>query len=154
LNLMKTSGFTLIEVLLTVTILGISVCGILLTYVNMFMLSDLSRDMTLATNALQARMEEIKREDFETLSSLHGTPFDLSGFSANNAKGRVEVYDVTLRTPPTETLKRIRLVACFRTRGRLLGEDSNLDGAFDAGEDLNGNGRMDGPVELVTIIAR
>lgn len=140
--------------LLTVTILGVSICGILLTYINMFMLSDLSRDLTMATNAVQAKMEEVKKNSFDTLSALNGTTFDIFGFDSGKAKGRIEVSDVTLRNPSTETLKKVRIVVCFKSRDRVIGEDANLNGALNTGEDTNNNNRLDGPVELITFIAR
>lgn len=136
--------------LFTFGILAFSLCGILLTYINMFIFTDLARDFTLATNALQAEMEDIKRQNFDNLSSFNGTPFDMGGFASLDAKGRVEVTDTSYGD-----LKRIRLVACFKSRGRLIGEDANLDGDLDTGEDtLWVNNRLDSPVELVTLIAK
>jgi hypothetical protein len=31
----------------------------------------------------------------------------------------------------------------------VYGEDKDLDGVLDAGEDLNGNGKLDAPVQIV-----
>src|SRR4030042_372422 len=123
----KARGFTLVELLLTFAILAFAVCGILLTHVNLFILSALSGDITLATNAAQAKMEEIKRTSFDTLTSLNGTTFNINGFAAADAKGRIEVTDVTIRAAPTETLKRARIVVCFKSRKRVIGEDQNLN---------------------------
>ncbi len=153
------TGFTLIELLLTINILAFCLCGVLLTYINMFILSDLSRDITLATNSLQAKMEEIKKTNFDNLSSLNGTTFNIAGFASSDAKGRIEVYNVTLRPTPTETLKRVRIVVCFKSRGRIIGEDKNLNGILDSGEDKNmpgedGYNRLDSPMELLTLIAK
>lgn len=169
---MKKSGFTLIEVLFTFGILAFCVCGVLLTYIQMFMLADLSRDTTLATNAAQAKMEEIKKTVLTGLDSSHcdgcscpspgfrdGCIFDITGFTGTNAKGKIEISDITLRTPATETLKRVRIVVSFTSRGRVFGEDRNLNGILDIGEDRDapgqpGYGRLDSPLELITLIAR
>jgi type II secretory pathway pseudopilin PulG len=156
---MDKRAFTLVEVLFTFGILAFCICGILLTYIQMFVLVDLSRDTTLATNAAQARMEELKRASFTSLSGFNGQTYDVSGFASGNAKCRVEVSDVTIRNPYTETLKRARVVVCFKSRGRVIGEDSNLNGNLDSGEDRqhsgeDGFGRLDSPVELVTLIAK
>jgi hypothetical protein len=41
---------------------------------------------------------------------------------------------------------------CWRQKNRVIGEDKNLNGALDAGEDANGNKIIDSPVELTTLI--
>lgn len=115
----------------------------------MFFLSDLSRDITLATNAVQAKMEEIKKTDFDNLTAFNGTTFDLDGFTALTAKGLIEVSG----TGYTD-LKIIRLTASFKSRLQAVGEDKNFNGALDPGEDADANGRVDSPVELATLIAK
>jgi len=143
------TGFTLIELLLTVTMLAFCLCGILMTYINMFFLSDLSRDITLATNAVQAKMEEIKKTAFDNLSVLNGTTFDLAGFSGSTAKGLVEVTNTGY-----SDLKRARVSASFKSRFQTVGEDRNFNGVLNSGEDADANGRIDSPVELVTLITK
>lgn len=143
-------GFTLVEVLVAVAILAFCLCGLLVTYINMFFLSDLTRDSTLATNAIQAKLEEIKNTNFENLSSFNGTTFDVNGFASSDAKGAVWVLDTAY-----SDLKRVRIVVCFKSRGRVIGEDKNLDGDLDTGEDtLISNSRLDSPAETVTLIAK
>jgi prepilin-type N-terminal cleavage/methylation domain-containing protein len=145
---LSNKGFTLIEVMLAVLILAFSLCGILLTYINMFILSDLSRDFTLATNAVQAKMEEIKG------TGLVGTnPFDIAGFPTNNAKGVVFVTDAP---GGYSDLMQVRIIACFKSRNRVIGEDTNLNGILDPGEDTSipPNPRLDSPVEMVSIIVK
>ncbi|TAN61786.1 prepilin-type N-terminal cleavage/methylation domain-containing protein [bacterium] len=144
------SGFTLAEVLLAVSILAFGLCGILVTYISMHIFSDLSRDFTAVSSALQAKAEEIKRTTFSALSGLNGTTFDLGGFGAANAKGIIEVTDIEGYTD----LKRVRIIACFKSRARVIGEDANLNGSLDIGEDANNNGRMDSPAEIITLIAK
>jgi len=149
--MVKTSnnGLTLVELLLTLTILAFCLTGILLTYVNMFMLSDLARNLTLATNSTQEKMEEIRRTNFDSLLALNATTFNLTGFSSFDAKGLIEVTNTTYAD-----LKRVRITASFKSRLKIIGEDQNLNGVLNSGEDLNGNGRLDSPLELVTLIAR
>lgn len=142
-------GFTLVEVLLAVSILAFGLCSILITYMNMIVLSDLSRDFTKASNGLQLKLEEIKRTSFTGLSALNGIRFELNGFSSSDAEGIVEVQDATY-----SDLKRVRIVVSFRSHNRIIGEDANLNGVLNAGEDSNGNGRLDSPLELVSLIAK
>ncbi len=143
-------GFTLIEVLLAGAILAFCLCGLLLTYINMFILSDLARDLTLATNAVQAKMEELKKTSYAGLLAFNGVTFDIAGFASSNAKGLIEVTN----NLGYVDLTRLRIVISFKSRGRLIGEDNNLNGALDSGEDANCNGRLDSPIELVTLIAQ
>lgn len=145
----RKKGFTLVEVLIGVGILAFCLCGILVSYINMFILSDLARDITLATTAVQDQMENIKKMSFDSLSVLNSTTFAIAGFSAGNARGRIEVTDSSYTD-----LKRVRIIACFKSRQRVIGEDTNLNGALDGGEDANGNGRLDSSVEVVTLISR
>ncbi len=143
-------GFTLVEILVTVAILAFCLCGLLASYANMFFLADLLRGFTLTTNAIQAKMEEIKKTNFDNLLSLNGTTFDLSGFASSDGKGVIQVTNTAY-----SDLKRARIVACLRIRGRIIGEDKNLDGDLDSGEDtLIFNGRLDSPLELITLISR
>lgn len=129
--------------------LSFCLCGILITYINMFFLSDLSRDITLTTNAVQAKMEEIKKTGFDNLSALNDTTFDLDGFSGSTAKGLIEVTNTGY-----SDLKRVRISASFKSRFQTVGEDSNFNGVLNSGEDADANGRLDSPVELVTLIAK
>lgn len=153
-RLVNRRGFTLAEVLLGASLLAFCLCGILLTYMNMFVLNDLSRDSILATNAAQAKIEEIKNAAFDTLS-IYNTDeskrvFSVPGFVAQDAKGQVEIIDTTF-----SNLKIARVIVCFKSRDYVIGEDKNLDGAKELGTgdiDQNGNGILDSPVELVTLI--
>ena len=146
-------GFTLIEVLLAGTILTIALCGLLQTYLQMFVLVDLMRDQALATNAVQAKMEEIKNMNFLNLSSANG-PFNLTtyGFPSSQSKGGVEVTENF--SGYTGALTKVRIVANYKSRNRTIGEDVNFNGALDTGEDTNNNTRLDSPVEVVTLISK
>ncbi len=147
-------GFTLVEVLLSLAIIAVTLSGLLLTYVNVFVLADMVRDSALASNAVAARMEEIKNMDFDTVPTSAG-PFNLTSYgfpSALLSKGRVEVTTSFSGYP--NTLTKVRIIGTYVTRyNRTIGEDVNFNGVFDAGEDNNGNGRLDSPVEVVTLIA-
>jgi len=143
-------GFTLVEILVTAAILAFSLCGLLASYTNMFLLADLVQGFTLTTNTIQAKMEEIKKTNFDSLLSLNKATFDLGGFASSDGKGVIEVTNTAY-----SDLRRVRIIACFRIHGRIIGEDKNLDGNLSQGEDtLISNGRLDSPLELITLIAR
>ncbi len=164
--MMKSSdkAFTLIELLLAFSILAFCLCGILLTYINMFVLADLSRDITLANNAVQAEMEIVKRTNFACLdtSSCSGCAcpsptscpqnactFNIAGFASSDAKGVVYITSDT----GYADLKRVRIEVSFKSRNRVIGGDKDLDGIADVGEDVNIKNELNSPVELVTLIA-
>lgn len=106
-------GLTLIEVVTAVGILAFCLSGLLLTYMNLAWMSDVTRDFTMANNAMQARMEEIRRYPFVDLSLLDNQTFDLGAFAAsNNATAISRVYDTDYAD-----LKRVRLVVTFNSHG-------------------------------------
>ena len=76
---------------------------------RMFDFSDLARNLTLSTNALQAKSEEIKRTNFDGLLALNGSGFNIAGFASGNAQGAIEITDTAY-----SDLKRVRLIACFK----------------------------------------
>jgi prepilin-type N-terminal cleavage/methylation domain-containing protein len=152
----ETIGFTLIELMVAAVILLFCLSGLLATYFQMFMLSDLTRVLTLATNAAQAKIEEIRQQSFDTLLSFNGTQFNITGFNTTDAKGVIYVTEDTANNPlyNLTDLKDVRVEVSFRHRGRVIGEDSDLNGVLDIGEDANNNTYIDSPAESVTLIAK
>ncbi|MEW5758389.1 MAG: prepilin-type N-terminal cleavage/methylation domain-containing protein [Candidatus Omnitrophota bacterium] len=145
------SGFTLIEVLVAAGILVFCLCGLLVTYIGCFILNETSRNTTIALSGARTKMEELKQETFDNLLNHNGEVFDVTGFTLGRAKGRVEVTDIAGYTD----LREIRIIVSFRqSQNRLIGEDINLNGLFDAGEDLNANNRLDSPIEVVSLVSR
>jgi len=49
-------------------------------------------------------------------------------------------------------LLEVTVSVCWQQVLRVIGEDKNLNGVLDAGEDTNGNGKIDSSVQLVTRI--
>lgn len=135
MKLSAKKGFTLIEVLFAATILVSCLVGLLATYLNMFILSELMRDTTLANAAVQARMEIVKNTGFDSLFAFNNSVADIEGFASADAKTRVEVTDTAY-----SDLKRVRVSACFRSKNRIIG-NSIADCTSS-------------PVELVTMISK
>lgn len=152
----KKTGFTVAEVLVALTILAVSLCGLLLTYLNMFVLADLTRDAASAESALRARVEEIKSVPFDNLTSESG-PFNLTDYGFSSGLQSMGTVEVTSNFAGYNgTLTMIRAVATYVSRDRVIGEDVNFNGQLDEdeGEDTNGNHRLDSPVELITLIVK
>jgi len=132
-------GFTLLELLVGVAILVFVLCGLLYSLISCIILNETNRKFSLAYNAIQTKMEEIKNTDFSDLSVLDETSFNLSGFPVGSGKGKITVTD------EASDLKKIKIVACFKCRGRVIGtlsDDTNLDSCTSS------------PVELVTFITQ
>jgi type II secretory pathway pseudopilin PulG len=150
------TGSTLVELMVAVGILAFFLCGILLTYIQMTLMSDLARDFTFANNAVQAKMEEVKNTPFANLLALNGTQFNITDSAGVNVIG-IGVIAIKAVSPlATSALDGVRITASFRSRGRIIGEDRNLDGIRDTGERClaSWDYGLDSPVELITLIAR
>ena len=139
-------GFTLPEILLAAVIALFALCGILLTYITCLDTVKLSKNVSIATSAAQGLIEDIRSTPFPQII----TNYDQLIFTVNNipsSRGIVYVDD----TNPELLL--VTVSVCWKQGNRIIGEDTNLNGALDAGEDTNGNGIIDSTVELVTQVA-
>jgi len=139
-------GFTLPEMLLAAVIALFALCGILLTYITCLDTVKLSKNVSIATSAAQGLIEDIRSTPFPQII----TNYDQLIFTVNNipsSRGIVYVDD----TNPELLL--VTVSVCWKQGNRIIGEDTNLNGALDAGEDTNGNGIIDSTVELVTQVA-
>ncbi|MFA5008145.1 MAG: hypothetical protein WC546_02870 [Candidatus Omnitrophota bacterium] len=136
-------SFSLIEVLVAIIILIIAISSILLTYVNCFILIDTVRNVNAATTAAQGIIEEMRSSVFgDIMANYNGLNFVLNDIPESS--GVVYVNNTN-----SEFLE-VTVSVCWRQRNRVVGEDTNLNGTLDAGEDLNGNGIINSPVELTT----
>jgi prepilin-type N-terminal cleavage/methylation domain-containing protein len=124
------SGLTLVEVLVASAIMAFCLAGLLLTYINLLTLTDVTGAFTLANNAAQQKMEEIKHMSFDNVNSTNPTsPFSVEGFTGTDGTGYIDI------APTNYTfLKKVRILVSFRVRNRLIG---NATGS---------------PVEVVTYI--
>jgi prepilin-type N-terminal cleavage/methylation domain-containing protein len=146
----KQQGFTLIELLVVVGILAVVILGLIQTFLLGSVLADLSNKKTIAVGEAQDKLEEILNHTFSTIIvdyGAGGTPGNTFSLSQITGKGVVTVTSVSA------TLLQVDVVICFQYRnGRVFGEDLDLDGVLDPGEDTNGNGVIDSAVRLTTYI--
>jgi Tfp pilus assembly protein PilV len=141
-------GFTLIEVMLAAAFLIIVLGGLLATYISCFELISTSRNLTLAVNAARGKVEEIRDYSFNQIySDYDNTTFTVNEMSTGNSRGVVYVDN----TNPD--LLQVIVSVCWRQRAnRIIGEDLDLDGNLDTGEDTNFNNMIDSPAQLITLI--
>jgi len=143
----KKSGVTIVEVLVSFFILVLVFGGILYSFIRCLEFIELSRNMSRAVQTAQSRMDQIRSTSYNLIASTYDTvPFtipDLDGMGVVYVDNSVA------------DLLEVRVVICWRNKyGRIYGEDDDLDGLLDGGEDDNGNLELDSPVELVTRIFR
>lgn len=137
------TGFTLLEILLAVGILGSMLCGILVTYASCFVLAATAKNSNISTNAALSLIEEIRSSPFNRImDDYNGLNFLVNGIPLS--RGVIYVNNANPK------LLEVTVVVCWRQGNRVIGEDKNLNGILDAGEDVNGNGIIDSPVELIT----
>ena len=142
------SGLTLLELMIAAAVLVIAISGILAIFTGLFSLNENARKLTLAITASQDKIEEMRNSNFDTLfTAYNGTSFDPDGFSSSESKGAIYIDN----TDPY-LLEVCVSISWVERSNKIVGEDANLNGTLDSGEDLNGNGRLSSPAEIVTLI--
>jgi type II secretory pathway pseudopilin PulG len=138
-------GFTIVEVIVATGIFLLSISGIIYSFLKCMELQDIGQSVSIATQAVNSKMEDIKSSTFANMF----TTYNNTTFTANNINGRGVVYvDNTL-----PDLIQIKVVFCWRQKtGQLFGEDTNLNGVLNVGEDKNANGQLDSYVQIITNI--
>ncbi len=128
MKLVNNKGMTLVEVLVATAIFAFCLSGLLLTYMNLFILTDIARDSTIANNALQAKIEELKSVGFEQLaSSSFNIPDNdaiINGSAMIMGNGTVGIYsDVTdpFTNVTYSDMKRARVIIYYKSRNRNIG---------------------------------
>ena len=139
--------------MVTVAILGFSLSGLLGIFVYCSMLSDIAGNMSKALRGAQGKLEEIRDHNYSLITADYasagnpGNKFDAAQLS--KSKGAIYIDS----TNPD--LLQVKVAVSWKNEnGRLSGEDSNLNGVIDGGEDINGNNELDSPVCLISLIAR
>jgi len=129
-------------------ILAFTLVGILSTYVTCLVLITTSQNVNAATNAAQGIIEEIRSTPFtQAVANYNGMVFTVN--DVPSSVGVVYVDDST----NAEFLD-VAVSVCWRQGNRVIGEDANLNGTLDAGEDtMIANGIIDSTVQLKTQVA-
>lgn len=147
LEMKSLTGFTLIELVIGSGVLLMSILGVIAVYNHSILLNRVSEERILAFESARGKLEEMRNHSFATLQADYGpggTPGNTFTPTGLTGMGSVQFFD------QGNPALGVRVIVCWREKGRLFGEDQDLDGQFDAGEDANGNGRLNSPVELVT----
>ena len=91
------------------------------------------------------RLEQIKDTDFALIpATYNNVTFTTAGLDGMG----VSYIDST-----NPNLYVVRVAFCWQEKnGRIFGDDLDLDGVLDGGEDKNGNGFIDSPVQIIVSI--
>ncbi|MBP7217130.1 MAG: prepilin-type N-terminal cleavage/methylation domain-containing protein [Candidatus Omnitrophica bacterium] len=144
--LKEPQGFTLIEVMFAVGVLALVLCGIIALLVHCFVFVSISKSSNIAMSALLGLSEEIRSSSFAQIAETYdGLNFSVNDLAGSN-RGVISVND----TNP-EFLQ-VYMSVCWVQGNRVIGEDKNLNGSLDPGEDENGNNMIDSSVSLMTRI--
>lgn len=157
-------GMTLVEVMITVVILGLVIVSILQAFVYFSILSNSAGNITVASAKAQSKMEEIRGHNFSTLTTDYGaggTPGNifLMTKASDGADGSGVIYIDTVQAG----LLKITIVVSWRNKeGRIVGGDNGggdstkaLNGVVDPDETVDVNGRFVSPMlTLVSYVAQ
>ena len=92
----KRKGFTLIDVIIAIALVGIATLAVGLIYPGL-RLSELSREQIIANSVAQKKMEELKAVQFDSLVLESGVPFadaELIKLKNSSASYTVSEYDI------------------------------------------------------------
>ena len=164
-DLRSKTGFTLAELMVAALILITILVGLLASYVTCFDLNETSKNVTLAMDAINQKMAEVSDYSFSNICSQFNNgnftlaDADIALMPAGDSWGKIYVYPYTGSAITSSCadctcdydMLRVVISVCWRQKsGRVIGEDKDLDGVLDAGEDTNANGQIDSPAQLVT----
>ena len=148
-------GFTLMEVMFAAGIMLIAIGGLLGTYVLCFNLAETAKNLTLANNAIQLKLEEIRYQGLDIVTHYDNSTFDIPGFARQDAKGVVYVDTI----PNTTDLVRVTISVSWRQKGRrIIGADNGsgggiaLNGIRDGSEQADANGYLTSPAMISEVV--
>ncbi|HNS71498.1 MAG TPA: prepilin-type N-terminal cleavage/methylation domain-containing protein [bacterium] len=174
---------TLIEVLISILIVSIIAGVVVTVYPLLFKGVNTSSSMSIALEAATGKIEELKAMGvYEIHNASHGyNIYDpntdapvINKFSVCSScdcsldqnirdydgckyfVGQNDNYSGVFYLEDWQSdgsLMQIEAVVCFNSGFQVIGEDKNLNGVLDSGEDTNGDGKISSPVDIKTVIA-
>lgn len=145
IKILNNKSFSLSELMIATLIFTFTFAGTIIVFFRCIELSEMARNSSAAVNASRSLLASIENTPFANIL----TTYNNATFTAAGVNGRGVTYVTSLDAD----LLRVTSVFCWQEKnGRVMGEDTNINGALNAGEDANGNGVLDSPVEMTTYI--
>ena len=149
-------SFTLMELMIAALVLALVLVGLLASYISCMQLTEIARNTSLAMNEIRIKVEEIEQQAEQPIVAAHNfssieVDYDDISFPLTTSLNGMGVSYVDASNPD---LLEITVTVCWRqSRGRVVGEDTNLNGSLDAGEDVSPlNSMLDSPAQVKTYI--
>jgi len=141
-------AFTLLELALAIAIFVIAACGILSLFISSATVAESAGNVTRAINLAREELENnIRQANFANLASYSLLP--------PNIPNDMSLVCYVQNHPTLNDLRQVTIVVSYRGKSRrVMGEDENLNGVLDGGEDTDGNGRLSSLCEISTFIPR
>ena len=104
------TGFTLVELMIAMTVLSIAMIGLLTAFMSVGPLSDVMWDDTVIFNALRGRLESIRSYNYaDIMTNFDGTTFDIPDVEPVAAGTPVGSTEVTAPDPPNDPARMIEV---------------------------------------------
>jgi len=141
-------AFTLLELALAIAIFVIAACGILSLFISSATIAESAGNVTRAINVAREELENnVKQANFATLTNYSLLP--------PNIPNEMSLACYVQNHPTLNDIRQVTIVVSHRGKSQhVIGEDENLNGLLDGGEDTNGDGRLSSLCEISTFIAR
>lgn len=146
---MKKKSLTLAEVMISVFIFVLGVGAIFAVYPPLFDGVEVTYQTMRAWSECRKEIEILKSRSFTELWTEAGTS-NPHGFLNDPGVMRGMYYLDKLGS--LDDALRITVVVSVKAKGRTIGEDTDLNGVLDSGEDANENTVFDSPITLSTIV--
>ncbi len=147
-------GFTLVELLMAVLILGFTLVGLIQVFIRCSALAELAQNKTVVVSLLQDKMEEIRNYDYSSVAADYASGGAVGNtFSLSPANGMGVIY-IEEFTAGEANLLVVKISASWEDKyGRIIGGDFDLDGEVDAGETLDADGDLSSIASLISFIS-
>ena len=157
--LARGAGFTLVEVLVSAFIMSITLAAILGGFLGNMHLTNVATSKVAMQTQLDRFVEGLRQQPFATLTgrvrSQHRSSDDDAGFVLPTGYQGELLVEYKLVTYGSVNAVEVTMDPIWREgQNRMIGEDANLNGVLNAGEDRNGNGRLDSPSQITIRIAQ
>lgn len=157
---MKHKSLTLVEIMISVFILVVGVGIIFTVYPSLFEGVEVTFQTMRAWGECRKEIETLKSKTFSTDLWPQADSAPHSFLDVPNIMRGVYYLD-KISCPTSSSycvggfltdVLRVTVVVSVVAKNRVIGEDKNLSGTLEPGEDVNGNVLLDSPVSLSTIV--